>query len=470
MTSASGFAQLPVRQPDELAPWLRAKLEQLRKSGSLAVVQLPAPVTDPIAPLSLSGNKDRFLFSPPGAERFSGAGRALELQASGSDRFEKILFEADRARSTFAVAAFPGMKEPTVRFFGGFAFQTGCAKSALWTPFGEASFVLPSLCYGVSRDEAFLTLALRPEELASARHRDNIVEEVTRWLQVLSAEKPVLGLDTALGRHAKLEQDAGAEERFCESVRQLVDAIGRGEFEKVVVARKARVLLPERLDLPSVLARLRQGAPESTCFCLERPGRVFIGASPELLLKKQALLVKTEALAGSTRATATEDFDALLSNDKELGEHRLVVRQILQELKPLASSLSCPESPRPRKLRHIVHLETPISVVLKSEEHVLSLLRRLHPTPAVGGIPTERALGWIAEHEADERGLYAAPLGWFDEHGDGEFTVALRSALIEDKVAHLYAGGGIVKDSHAESELEETRLKLARMLDALGAS
>jgi isochorismate synthase EntC len=118
----------------------------------------------------------------------------------------------------------------------------------------------------------------------------------------------------------------------------------------------------------------------------------------------------------------------------------------------------------------VLHLRTPVLAELREPHHVLELVERLHPTPAVGGVPRTEALAWIAEHERRPRGWYAGPVGWFDAAGDGEFSVALRSGLLLGSTAHLYAGGGIVADSDAAGELAETQLKLAALLDALTGS
>ncbi|MEM9493264.1 MAG: chorismate-binding protein, partial [Myxococcota bacterium] len=88
--------------------------------------------------------------------------------------------------------------------------------------------------------------------------------------------------------------------------------------------------------------------------------------------------------------------------------------------------------------------------------------------PAVGGVPTAPAMAWIAERESEARGWYAAPVGWFDASGQGEFAVAIRSGLLCDRMAYLYAGAGIVRDSDPDSEFAETQLKQRTLLDALG--
>jgi isochorismate synthase EntC len=145
-----------------------------------------------------------------------------------------------------------------------------------------------------------------------------------------------------------------------------------------------------------------------------------------------------------------------------------VVAAIAAALGPLCDALEVPGTPEARVLRDVIHLATPIRGRLAADTHILELAAALHPTPAVGGVPRDRALAFIAGHEPP-RGWYAAPVGWFDRAGDGELAVALRSGVLRGATAHLFAGGGIVVGSDPEAELAETALKLRPMLAALGA-
>jgi menaquinone-specific isochorismate synthase len=122
-----------------------------------------------------------------------------------------------------------------------------------------------------------------------------------------------------------------------------------------------------------------------------------------------------------------------------------------------------------RRLKHLLHLFTPIHARLHRELHVLELIERLHPTPAVGGVPTRTALECIADTESFDRGWYAGAIGWFDAHGNGDFNVALRSGLVRSQRAWLYAGAGIMRESQAALEYAETTWKLAAMLSSLRA-
>ena len=120
------------------------------------------------------------------------------------------------------------------------------------------------------------------------------------------------------------------------------------------------------------------------------------------------------------------------------------------------------------KIKHIQHLYTPVKAECDEQLSILRLVEKLHPTPALGGLPQKEAVKWIAEHESLERGFYAAPIGWIDVYGNGEFAVGIRCALLQGKEASLFAGCGIVKDSTPEAEYEETWIKFQPMLNALG--
>jgi len=160
----------------------------------------------------------------------------------------------------------------------------------------------------------------------------------------------------------------------------------------------------------------------------------------------------------------------LMASGKERFEHDLVVRELVRKLELMGARAEVPNQPSIRQLRHVLHLSTSITARLFGPPHVLTLMSRLHPTPAVGGVPEDTAREFMRQQENFERGWYAAPIGWFDGQGDGEFVVALRSGLLTDNVLRLYAGAGIVRDSKPEKELQEIELKLQSLLEAIGAN
>jgi isochorismate synthase len=324
--------------------------------------------------------------------------------------------------------------------------------------------VLPELGYLVENGRAALFVAMASERLGDRAERQALVG---RALEALGALER--GFSHAPARE---RSPSSIEEGRLDQWARLVEAIGgeiaRGALEKVVLARRVSVNLPEPLDAADVLARLRAEAAESTRFLVRRQGSAFLGATPERLAKLSGTSLETEAVAGSISTLDHEAARHLFESSKDLAEHALVVREIVRALEPLAKHIEKPLEPELHELRHVVHLRTRIEATLEGKPHLLDVVERLHPTPAVGGVPTEKALQWITQHEPDERGWYAGPIGWFDLDGNGEMAVALRSGVLEDSRAHLYVGAGIVEHSVAEAELAETRWKLQTLLSALG--
>jgi isochorismate synthase len=243
-----------------------------------------------------------------------------------------------------------------------------------------------------------------------------------------------------------------------------------GFLEKVVLAREITLSFDTAPSICQMLERLTRLAPETTRFALRRGPCTFLGATPERLVMRLGSEIRTEALAGSIRATDTGAADQLFHSDKDRHEHHLVVEEIERKLCSLGARAERSPHPQIRQLRQVLHLFTPITARLLGPPHVLTLAAKLHPTPAVGGVPEPAARQFIRHHEGFERGFYAGAIGWFDAAGDGEFLVALRSGLLEGITFRLYAGAGIVSDSDPEREFDETQLKFESLLDALSPS
>ncbi|HAQ08276.1 MAG TPA: isochorismate synthase, partial [Bacillus bacterium] len=153
---------------------------------------------------------------------------------------------------------------------------------------------------------------------------------------------------------------------------------------------------------------------------------------------------------------------------KNLIEHQYVVDMIKEAMRETCDEVILPDEPKLMKMKYIQHLYTPVVGKNREGTSLLHLVNRLHPTPALGGLPKKAAVEKIREVEQMDRGLYAAPIGWMDYQGNGEFAVAIRSGLIQGREASLFAGCGIVADSNAESEYTETSIKFRPMLTALG--
>jgi isochorismate synthase len=255
-------------------------------------------------------------------------------------------------------------------------------------------------------------------------------------------------------------------------VERAIEAVRRGELAKVVLARAVEVSGLEPVSVEHALRRLAEDYPGCTLFAFGHGDAVFLGATPERLIRLRGGRVETMALAGSIRRGTTPEEDAalagtLLASAKDRREHAVVVDEIRAALAPLCHALVIPEEPSLLSVRNVHHLATPVSSELAGDHTVLELVERLHPTPAVGGAPRANALAFIRAHEPVDRGWYAGPVGWVDCAGEGEFAVALRSGLIRGRTACLYAGCGILADSDPEAEYAESELKLQPLLRAL---
>lgn len=263
------------------------------------------------------------------------------------------------------------------------------------------------------------------------------------------------------------------ETDYQQAVQQALDAIGGGQFEKIVLARRLRLRAAEPWQPLNTLSRLRERFPGCHSFSYGLgSGRSFIGASPEVLVSYNKGQVATEAIAGSIGrgANALEDAQlgrALLTSKKDAHEHACVRDSILRRLAAIGLRGEAAVSPQLLALANIQHLVTPIRAAGRDGLHLLDLAETLHPTPAVGGTPREPALACLRQLEGFERGLYAGLVGRFDAKGEGALLVGIRSALIEGRDAELYAGAGIVKGSVPELEWRETEMKLRALLEGL---
>jgi len=254
------------------------------------------------------------------------------------------------------------------------------------------------------------------------------------------------------------------------SVDEAVARIGRGELDKVVLARDIVAQSDEPIHIGALLQRLNDAFPECWTFSVDG----LVGATPELLVRRQDDRVTSRVLAGTVRRSSNTDRDgqlaaALMGSDKDQEEHAYAVESVASALAKHCTDLVVPESPFVLQLANVQHLATDVSGELANSATALSLAAALHPTAAVCGTPTERALATIAELEGMQRGRYSAPVGWIDPAGNGEFGIALRCAQVDESFTklRLFAGCGIVAGSTSEAEVAESQSKFAAMKDAL---
>jgi menaquinone-specific isochorismate synthase len=252
------------------------------------------------------------------------------------------------------------------------------------------------------------------------------------------------------------------------AVDEAIARINRGELDKVVLARDIVGVASEPIDIRYVLRRLAQDYPSCWTFSVDG----LVGATPELLVRRTGDDVTSRVLAGTVKRRGEAAVDeglarALLGSDKDLEEHKYAVHSVARALATHCTDLHVPSRPHILRLANVQHLATDVTGRLADSAPVLALAASLHPTAAVCGTPTERALALIRETEGMDRGRYSGPVGWFDAHGDGEFGIALRCAEFDGARVRAFAGCGIVAGSDPDSELAESAAKLLPIRSAL---
>jgi isochorismate synthase len=355
-----------------------------------------------------------------------GIGAVRRVEASGPDRFQSARDQLDSVR---ALA------------MGGFSFADGPGRGG-WPGFPGLSFVVPErVIQGIPTSGTFERRCTSPAPVVDRPHAGEPLPPAKSWTQG----------------------------EWIEAVRRTLEQIRAGAFDKVVLARSRTIQLEATQDPLAIYASLREAYPTCRRFLIDDgSGHAFLGASPEELIRLDMGLVTTEAVAGTLRFGAGDNLEVstrqLLESAKDRAEHDLVVRHLIEALAPVCKIGRF--DPEIIHLPHLLHIRTGLRG-LAMNAHVLDLVSRIHPTPAVGGSPRAEALDWIRALEPESRGWYAGGVGWVDADGDGEFAVGIRSIAIRGNQARVFAGAGIVEGSDPEQEWNETELKMQGMLDAI---
>ncbi|PFG17070.1 isochorismate synthase [Propionicimonas paludicola] len=330
--------------------------------------------------------------------------------------------------------------------FGSFPFAASHSRS-------EALLIVPRLILGRRRGRSWLTLIGGPGDQPELPPRQS-----------------------AAAAPSGLRRDVGglAEADWRGIVEAAVTRITDGELSKVVLAR-AEVHTAERpLDPRWLVGRLSEEYRDCWTFCVAG----LIGASPEMLLRREGGLVTSRVLAGTIRRNGAEELDlklarSLARSGKNLAEHELAVASVAEALAPFTSGMNVPDAPYVLELPNVLHLASDVTAVVRPGVSALRLAGELHPSAAVCGTPTADAAALIAELEQLDRGRYSGPVGWLDANGDGEFAIALRCGQIDPdrpETITVYAGCGIVAESDPAEEWAETVAKLLPMHQVLGVS
>jgi isochorismate synthase len=421
------------------------------RAHSLVSSTRPIAPFDPLKVFAEARGANRALWLRPGnAEAIVAVGAAHELNiASPGDRF------AAASRAWRSLLDEASVDDPArlpwtgPLLLGGFRFDPLRPATSLWRGFAADRLVLPEQLYVLHGGSAWLTTT----RVASA-----------------DGPSPVAAMDAPPARGLPPADWQSLVEAVAADIRH-----ERTDVGKVVLARTRTLRATGELDPAIVAGHLASAYPTCTVFAIGHGGATFVGATPERLVSVADGSATTMALAGSAARGDTDAEDralgeALLGDAKERAEHEFVVQALRAGLAQVSSRVISDTEPRVRKLPNLQHLLTPVHATLRPGRTVLDVVQRLHPSPAVGGVPRDPALKLIREREALDRGWYGGPVGWLNRAGDGDFVVGIRSALLHGSEATLFAGCGIVADSVGSAELAESNWKLRPMLSALGVA
>lgn len=353
----------------------------------------------------------------------------------------------------------PDSERHHLRICGGFQFSTKRSGDE-WRRFGVNHFILPEVLISQVEGQTYLTYTVPKASFTMA----DLNELVSFFNEYSVVDKSEVAVPTV-----KRIEDIYQED-WKDLVSETIERLSQDE--KVVLSRRRMVHFEEDISIMHVLNRALSNEKNSYLFVLEADEDIFVSQTPEQLFRVEDGQLYTKAVAGTIHRTHNEAEDqkrvhSFLNDEKNLREHRFVVESILEDIHPFVEEVHYDHKPKILKNDHLYHLFTEIGGPLSFSSYI-ELIDDLHPTPALGGYPKEKAIDYIDHFEFGSRGLYGAPVGMIDMYDDCEFIVAIRSMLMNHNQALLFAGAGIVKDSDAEEELAETAVKFRPMMDALG--
>lgn len=449
--------------------------------SSLFTITIPFESIDPLAALEFLSDENDFQFywEHPDEKLSIAAGKEiLRIRTNQRDRFNIVQNQiGDWQDRTISFSSLTHSLSG-LHFLGGFSFQDQ-PQEHHWRSFGTASLIVPEWLLIRDGQLSLLTVTSKVQPDSDADELKlfirNSINDIIDSIRNLTRTEAKLSESIPLRNFSGFEinEKQNVEANWKSIVANAKSRIKKGEFKKIVLARAIDITFKSEPCATQMLNYLRNEYPTCYTFMVKmNRNATFLGCTPEKLVSLRSTFILTDGLAGtiSRGKTATEDTileRRLLQSDKDLIEHGFVVEAIGGRLRDITHNIHFPIQPGIRKYQNVQHLYTPITANLNKNVSPLDIIEKLHPTPAVGGYPRESTVQHIQALESIDRGWYAGPVGWINTHGRGEFCVAIRSGLLQEKQAKFFAGCGIVADSDPESEWNETKLKLIPMLSAL---
>jgi menaquinone-specific isochorismate synthase len=370
----------------------------------------------------------------------------------------------------------------TPLFIGGMKFIPE-SEPDLWENFPDSCWIVPRIIVlkKGKKEFIFYNFLISPESLTEGIpahqqggdfQKEKIIEEFKIRITNLYSENHNNIPDTRFKIISSYGKGPKEKKRWIENVKKAIQKIESDTIKKVVLSRYMEFGFDSEPNIFEFIEKFRKKYPECYIFIFHSGKSSFFGASPEKLVKLTADFIETDSLAGSAPRGKDKSEDKLLeeelhSSKKNLYEHKTVIEFIKKQFERMNIQITFNPEPGIKKLHNIQHLFTNIRANINPSGNTFGILENLHPTPAVCGVPTSGAIQVIKEMEDYSRGLYSGIIGWFNFNGEGEFTVAIRSALLKGKKLYTFAGSGIVEGSDPVSEFKETELKFKPILSLI---
>jgi menaquinone-specific isochorismate synthase len=395
-------------------------------------------------------------------EEFLGLLPLYNINEFGQERIENTSNKVNKIQKNF-ISNWQTLGLTNVPIvMGGIKFAPN-QQSEIWNDYSDSDWFIPKIIL-LKKDEEFFVILNFILNSSNSDLLENEFDETINYLLKFVKLKHNSSKQAIIKKlHSK------PVEKWYSIINSALSKISKGELKKTVLSREVKLELDKPPVLSKMLEKLSINYPGCYIFSFRKNNSVFVGASPEKLVKISKKVLEIDALAGSVARGKTDAEDReleefLLHSEKNINEQKAVVTFIKDLLTNISAEIKFTEKAAIRKLPNIQHLWTPITAELQNGYMLFDVLKALHPTPAICGTPWDVARDNILELEEHDRGLYSGNIGWFNFNGDGEFAVGIRSALVKGNEVFAYAGCGIVKGSEPQSEFDESEIKLKPIL------
>ncbi len=449
---------------EEIEPQLEKRLQETKSRLSPSLSALPLAITTRIDSTDIPG----WLRHQPGSPRVYWANRRGDVETGGTGAAVAVV-AGDREEAGGRLRRIEEILEMSddldLRFIGGQSFNTISTPDPLWSEFGRLSFYIPRLSITRQQTDCYMTIVaeVRPDTT-----REQLLEDFSATLDIARQPAETREVESPLEILSRV--DHPGLEGWNGNINCSLAKIAGKEMDKVVLARRTDLTFSECTDPFSLLSRLRRNEKNCFAFLLEPcPGKAFVAVTPERLFRVRGNDFVSEAMSGTRgrgdgSQTTGDGADDILFSGKNLLEHQYVIDDITERSEGLCDSVHVSEKRSTFELSNLSHIYSRISGTLKPGVSLGDIISTLHPTPAVGGTPREKALELLEELEPFDRGWYASPVGIIGQR-EVDIAVAIRSAVIEKNRAYLFAGAGIVSGSRPDREWLELEQKISHAIE-----